>query len=45
MYEYYNVYEDFNSEKDIDDLLNNDYLNLYPQLKSEIKENLLTRIN
>lgn len=44
MYEYYNGYEDFESEKDIDDLLNNDYLNLYPKLKFEIKENLITRI-
>ena len=45
MEEYYNCFEEFESEKEIDDLLNNEYLNLYPKLKSEIKENLLTRIN
>lgn len=44
MYEYYNCFEEFKSEKDVDDLLNNDYLNLYPKLKSEIRENLITRI-
>ena len=45
MYEHYNGYEEFESEKEVDDLLNNEYLNLYPELKNEIKQNLLTRIN
>lgn len=45
MYEYYNCFEEFKSEKEVDDLLNNEYLNLYPKLKAEIRENLLTRIN
>ena len=44
MYEYYNSFEEFTSEKEVDDLLNNEYLNLYPKLKSEIRENLITRI-
>lgn len=41
IFEYFSSFEDIESEKQIDEILNNDYLNQYPELKKEIKDSLI----
>ena len=41
IYEYFTAFEDLESENQIDNLLNVDYLNQYPELKENIKKSLI----
>lgn len=41
IYEYFTAFEDLESENQIDNLLNTDYLNSYPELKIKIKDYLI----
>lgn len=41
IYEYFTAFEDLESENQIDNLLNVDYLNSYPELKIKIKDYLI----
>ena len=44
MQEYYSSFDLIESQEELNFLLNNDYLNLYPELKKEIKEQLITNL-
>lgn len=41
IYEYFTSFEDLESLENIDELLNNAYLNQYPELKENIKKSLI----
>ena len=40
MYEYYSAFDTISSEKEINEIINNDYLNQYPNLKTDIEKQL-----
>lgn len=41
MYDYYSGYDTIESKDELEEILNNEYLNLYPDLKNEVREELL----
>lgn len=41
MYDYYSGFDMIESKEELEEILNNEYLNLYPDLKKEVKEELL----
>lgn len=41
MYDYYSGFDTIESKEELEQILNNEYLNLYPDLKREVKEELL----
>lgn len=41
MEDYYSGFDTIESKKELNDVLNNEYLNLYPKLKKRIKDNLI----
>jgi hypothetical protein len=41
MYDYYSGYDCIESKEELEEILNNEYLNLYPDLKEEVREELL----
>ena len=41
MYDYYSGFDTIESKEELEEILNNEYLNLYPDLKREVKEELL----
>ncbi len=44
MEEYYSGFDTIESENEVNEIIDNEYLNLYPELKSSIKEYLLSLI-
>ena len=45
MQEYYSGFDLIESREELNTIINNDYLNLYPELKKEIKEYLIDILN
>ena len=41
MYDYYSCFDRIESKKQLEEIINNEYLNLYPELKEEVKKELL----
>lgn len=41
MYDYYSGFDAIESKEELEEILNNEYLNLYPDLKNEVREELL----
>lgn len=41
MYDYYSGLDTIESKEELEEILNNEYLNLYPDLKNEVREELL----
>ena len=41
MYDYYSGFDTIESKEELEKILNNEYLNLYPQLKKEVRDELL----
>lgn len=41
MYDYYSGFDTIESKEELEEILNNEYLNLYPDLKNEVREELL----
>ena len=41
MYDYYSGFDTIESKEELEEIINNEYLNLYPDLKNEVREELL----
>lgn len=41
MYDYYSGFDSIESKEELEEILDNDYLNLYPELKNKVREELL----
>ena len=44
MNEYYSGYDFIESQRELNSILNNEYLNLFPELKNEVRERLITNL-
>lgn len=44
MYDYYSGFDTLESKDELNELINNEYLNLYPDLKQEVIQNLISLI-
>ena len=44
MDEYYSSFDTIESKEELDEILNNEYLNLYPKLKKQVKKRLVTNL-